>query len=92
MGIFDKVEKDAEEAMAQDDPRLAQQAGQAGGGQLSGGQTGCGQTGCGQLSADRLSRDMRAAQRLVGQQRGAPDQDEDRDQGGGDQDYSDEDW
>ena len=38
MGIFDKVEKDAEEAMAQDDPRLAQQAGQLGGGQLGGGQ------------------------------------------------------
>ena len=32
MGIFDRVEKDAEEAMAQDDPRLAQ-AGQPGGGQ-----------------------------------------------------------
>ena len=26
MGIFDKVEKDAEEAMAQDEPRLAQRA------------------------------------------------------------------
>ena len=33
MGVFDKVEKDAEEAMAQDDPGLAQQAGQFGGGQ-----------------------------------------------------------
>jgi hypothetical protein len=33
MGIFDKVEKDAEEAMAQDDPKLAQQAGQLSGGQ-----------------------------------------------------------
>jgi hypothetical protein len=33
MGIFDKVEKDAEEAMARDEPKLAQQAGQAGGGQ-----------------------------------------------------------
>ena len=33
MGIFDKVEKDAEEAMAQGDPGLAQQAGQPGGGQ-----------------------------------------------------------
>jgi hypothetical protein len=27
MGIFDKVEKDAEEAMAQDEPKLAQLAG-----------------------------------------------------------------
>ena len=35
MGIFDKVVKDAEEAMARDDPGLAQQAGQAGGGQVS---------------------------------------------------------
>ncbi len=33
MGIFDKVEKDAED-LAQNDPRLAQQAGQLGGGQL----------------------------------------------------------
>jgi hypothetical protein len=32
MGIFDKVEKDAED-MAQNDPRLAQQAGQLGGDQ-----------------------------------------------------------
>ena len=30
MGVFDKVVKDAEEAMARDDPGLAQQAGQAG--------------------------------------------------------------
>jgi hypothetical protein len=33
MGIFDKVEKDAEEAMTRDDPKLAQQAGQLGGAQ-----------------------------------------------------------
>jgi hypothetical protein len=33
MGIFDRVEQDAE-AMAQDDPKLTQQAGQPGGGQL----------------------------------------------------------
>jgi len=32
MGIFEKVEKDAED-MAQNDPKLAQQAGQFGGGQ-----------------------------------------------------------
>jgi hypothetical protein len=30
MGVFDKVVKDAEEAMTRDDPGLAQQAGQAG--------------------------------------------------------------
>jgi hypothetical protein len=34
VGIFDKVVKDAEEAMARDDPGLAQQAGQLGGGQV----------------------------------------------------------
>ena len=33
MGVFDKVVKDAEEAMARDDPGLAQQAGQFGGDQ-----------------------------------------------------------
>jgi hypothetical protein len=33
MGVFDKVVKDAEEAMARDDPGLAQQAGRLGGGQ-----------------------------------------------------------
>jgi hypothetical protein len=77
MGVFDKVVKDAEEAMARDDPGLAQQAGQAG-------------------------QDMRAAQNLIGKQRGAHDQDQNqdrdqdqdqgRDQGGDDPDDSDEDW
>jgi hypothetical protein len=33
MGVFDKVEKDAEEAMAQGDPGLAPRSGQPGGGQ-----------------------------------------------------------
>jgi hypothetical protein len=33
MGIFDRVEQDAED-LARSDPRLAQQAGQVGGGQL----------------------------------------------------------
>ena len=70
MGVFDKVEKDAEEAMAQDDPGPAQQAGQLGGGQVG--------------------QDMQAARNLIGKQRGAADQDGDQD--GGDQDYSDEDW
>ena len=63
MGIFDKVEKDAEEAMAQDDPRLAQPASQLGGGQAGGGQAG---------------QDMQAARDLIGRQRGAYDQDQDR--------------
>ncbi len=63
MGIFDKVEKDAEEAMAQDDPRLAQQASQLGGG-LAG--------------HDQAGQDMQAARDLIGRQRGACDQDQDR--------------
>ena len=73
MGVFDKVVKDAEEAMARDDPGLAQQAGRAG-------------------------QDMRAAQKMIGKQRGArdqdqeQDQDQDGDQGGDDLDDSDEDW
>jgi hypothetical protein len=78
VGIFDKVVKDAEEAMARDDPGLAQQAGQAGGDQASG----------------QAGQGMQAAQNLIGKQRGAQDQDQDLggDQDGGDQDYSDEDW
>jgi hypothetical protein len=77
MGVFDKVVKDAEEAMARDDPGLAQQAGQPGG---------------------QAGRDMQAAQHLIGKQRGARDHDQDQDQapgsdqGGDDQDDSDEDW
>jgi hypothetical protein len=62
MGIFDKVEKDAED-MAQNDPKLAQQAGQ-------------------------LGQDMKAAQNMIGKQRGAQDQDQDQagnDQAGNDQ-------
>jgi hypothetical protein len=59
MGIFDKVLKDAEEAMAQDDPGLTQPAGQFGGG--------------------RAGRDRQAARHLTGRQRGAQDQDQDRD-------------
>jgi hypothetical protein len=68
MGIFDKVEKDAEEAMAQDEPRLAQRAD-------------------GPLGAARAAQ---AARSLIGKQRGAQDQDQDQD--GSDQDYSDEEW
>jgi hypothetical protein len=65
MGIFDKVEKDAED-MAQNDPRLAQQAGQFGG--------------------DQAGQDMRAAQNMIGKQRGAQDQDQgDQGQDGNDQ-------
>ena len=78
MGVFDKVVKDAEEAMARDDPGLAQEAGQPGGGQAG--------------------LDMQAARHLVGKQRGAHDHDQDQDQdsgsdqGGDDQDDSDEEW
>jgi hypothetical protein len=75
MGVFDKVVKDAEEAMARDDPGLSQQAGQPGG---------------------QAGRDMRAAQNLIGKQRGAHDDDQDQDpggdRGGDDQDDCDEDW
>jgi len=75
MGVFDKVVKDAEEAMARDDPGLAQPAGQPGG---------------------QAGRDMRAAQHLIGKQRGAHDDDQDQDpdgdRGGDDQDDSDEHW
>jgi hypothetical protein len=71
MGVFDKVVKDAEEAMARDDPGLAQQAGQPG---------------------DQAGQDMQAAQHLIGKQRGAYDQAPGSDQGGDDQDDSDEDW
>ena len=78
MGIFDKVVKDAEEAMTRDDPGLAQQASQAGGGQAGG----------------QVSQGMQTAQSLIGKQRGAQDQDQDQggDQDGGDQDYTDEEW
>ena len=67
MGIFDKVEKDAED-LARNDPKLAQQAGPPGGGQLG--------------------QDMKAAQNMIGKQRGAQDQDQDQagnDQAGNDQ-------
>jgi len=80
MGIFDKVEKDAEEAMAQDEPNLAQRAdGRPGAVQAV------------QAAQDmQATRDMQAARNLIGKQRGARDQDQDQD--GSDQDYSDEDW
>jgi len=63
MGIFDKVEKDAEEAMAQDEPRLAQRAD----GPFSAAQ------------ATQATQDMQAARNLIGKQRGAQDQDQDQD-------------
>ena len=87
MGIFDKVEKDAEEAMAQDEPRLAQRAdGPPGAAQaIQAGQAG------------QAGQHMRAARNLIGKQRGAQDHDQDgsdqdHDQDGSDQDYSDEEW
>ena len=69
MGIFDKVEKDAEEAMAQSSrvsvtmSMIAQEASQLGGG-LAG--------------HDQAGQDMQAARDLIGRQRGAYDQDQDR--------------
>ena len=74
MGIFDKVEQDAEDMM-RDDPKVARQASQLGGGQLSGGQ---------------LGWDMQAAQNMIGQQRGAQGQGQGRNQGDSDQDASDQ--
>jgi hypothetical protein len=55
VGIFDKVVKDAEEAMARDDPGLAQQAGQLGGGQV-------GQVGQDMQAAQNLIGKQRGAQ------------------------------
>jgi hypothetical protein len=78
VGIFDKVVKDAEEAMARDDPGLGQQAGQLGDGQV-------GQVG-------QVGQGMQAAQNLIGKQRGAQDQDQGSDLDGGDEDDGDEDW
>jgi len=80
MGIFDRVEKDAEEAMAQDGPRIAQQAGQLGGAQLGGAQ----------LDGGPAVQDRQATENPTGKPGGARDPDQDQD--GGDQDYSDEDW
>jgi hypothetical protein len=77
VGIFDKVLKDAEEAMARDDPGLAQQAGQLGGGQV-------GQVGRDMQAAQNLIGKQRGAQ-----DRG---QDQGSDLDGGDEDDSDEDW
>ena len=64
MGIFDRVEKDAEEAMAQDGPRIAQQAGQLGGTQPDGAPA---------------VRDRQVTANLTGKPGGArgPDQDQD---------------
>ena len=78
MGVFDKVVKDAEEAMAQDDPGLAQQAGQLGGGQV----------GQDMQAAQNLIGKQRGAQdqdQDQGQVQGG-------DQDGGDEDENDEDW
>ena len=76
MGVFDKVVKDAEEAMARDDPGLAQQAGPLGGGQA----------GQDMQAAQNLIGKQRGAHDQN------QDQDQGSDQGGEDQDDSDEDW
>jgi hypothetical protein len=80
MGIFDKVEKDAEEAMAQDEPRLAQRAD---------GPLGAARAAQA-VQTIQAGQEMQAARNLIGKQRGAQDQDQDQD--GSDQDYSDEEW
>jgi hypothetical protein len=64
MGIFDRVEKDAEEAMAQDEPRIAQQAGHLGGAQLDGGPA---------------IQDRQATENLTGKPGGARDPDQGQD-------------
>jgi hypothetical protein len=78
MGVFDKVVKDAEEAMARDDPGLAQQAGPLGGGQA----------GQDMQAAQNLIGKQRGARDHNQDQ----DQDQRSDQGGDDPDESDEDW
>jgi hypothetical protein len=79
MGVFDKVVKDAEEAMARDDPGLAQQAGQA---------------GQGMQAAQILIGKQRGAHDQDQDQDRDQDRDRDQgsDQGGDDPDDSDEDW
>ena len=76
MGVFDKVVKDAEEAMARDDPGLAQQAGQFGGGQV----------GQDMQAAQNLIGKQRGAQDQE------QDQVQGSNQDGGDEDENDEDW
>ena len=81
MGVFDKVVKDAEEAMARDDPGLAQQAGQLGD----------------QAGQDmRAARNLIGKQRGARDQGHDQDQDQDQDQVSdhdrGDQDDIGEDW
>jgi len=66
MGIFDRVEKDAEEAMAQDGPRIARQAGHPGGAQLDGAPA---------------VQDRQATENLTGKPGGARDPDQDQDGG-----------
>jgi hypothetical protein len=73
MGIFDKVEQDAED-MTHDDPKLAQQATRFVGGQ-----------------AGQDTQDMQAAQNMIGQQRGAKDQDRDGTDQGHHQDMANQD-
>jgi hypothetical protein len=76
MGVFDKVVKDAEEAMARDDPALAQQAGQLGGDQAG--------------QDMRAARNLIGKQRGAPDQ--DQDHDQVSDQDRGDQDDIGEDW
>ncbi len=78
MGVFDKVVKDAEEAMARDDPRLAQQAGQLGGDQP-----------CQDM---RAARNVIGRQRGAGEQGHDHEPDREHDQDRLDQDDIGEDW
>jgi hypothetical protein len=82
MGVFDKVVKDAEEAMARDDPGLAQQAGQFGGGQV----------GQDMQAAQNLIGKQRGAQDQDQDQGQDHGQVQGSDQDGGDEDENDEDW
>jgi hypothetical protein len=76
MGVFDKVVKDAEEAMARDDPGAAQQAGRLGGDQAG--------------QDMRAARNSIGKQRGARDQ--GLDQDQAGDQDRGDQDDIGEDW
>jgi hypothetical protein len=80
MGVFDKVVKDAEEAMAREDPGLAQQAGQFGGDQAG--------------QDMRAARSLIGKQRGAREQGHDHDHDHEQvsDQDRGDQDDIGEDW
>ena len=78
MGIFDKVQQDAED-MSQNDPKLVQQAGQLGGGQLGWDM--------------QVARNMIGKQRGAHDQDQDQDQDQGQDQAGDAQDQDqDQDW